>query len=78
MPASIHVHEILNHLKQQPMSEQALTHWVDGQWVASARFHTCSQQGLSFSEVLEFLRRRKKIFEDMGAISVNEARVCNH
>ncbi|WP_235956372.1 DUF2492 family protein [Grimontia sedimenti] len=37
-----------------------MTHWVDGQWGASARFHTCSQQGLSFSEVLEFLRRRKK------------------
>ncbi|WP_353621773.1 DUF2492 family protein [Grimontia kaedaensis] len=36
------MHEILNHLKQQPMSEQALTHWVDGQWGAGARFHTCS------------------------------------
>lgn len=78
MSASIHVHEILNHLKQQPMSEQDLTHWVDGQWGTGARFHTCSQQGLSFSEVLTFLRRRKKIIEEMGTLSVNEARVCNH
>lgn len=78
MPASIHVHEILSHLKQQPMSEPALTDWVTGQWGDKARFHTCSQRGLSFSEVLEFLRRRKKIFDEMGELSVNEARVCNH
>lgn len=78
MPASIHVHEILNHLKQQPLSEAALTEWGVAQWGENARFHTCSQQGLSFSEVLEFLRRRKKIFDEMGELSVNTARVCNH
>ncbi|WP_154124592.1 YecH family metal-binding protein [Grimontia hollisae] len=78
MSASIHVHEILNHLKQQPMSEQALAHWVESQWGTEACFHTCSRQALSFSEVLTFLRRRKKIVEEMGTLSVNEARVCNH
>ncbi len=77
MPASIHVHEILNHLKQQPLSEAALTEWVVAQWGENARFHTCSQQGLSFSEVLEFAPPQK-IFDEMGELSVNTARVCNH
>ncbi|WP_407331715.1 YecH family metal-binding protein [Enterovibrio sp. 27052020O] len=78
MPASIHVHEILNHLKSNSMSEQALSEWVNGQWGASARFHTCSQNRLSFSEVLVFLRRRKKILEQAGSLVVNEARICQH
>ncbi|MEZ8141185.1 hypothetical protein A1OO_06690 [Enterovibrio norvegicus FF-33] len=78
MPVSIHVHEVLNHLKSQTLSEQALVDWVSGQWGASARFHTCSQNGLSFSEVLVFLRRRKKILEQAGSLVVNDARICQH
>ncbi|WP_244276045.1 DUF2492 family protein [Enterovibrio norvegicus] len=48
------------------------------QWGATARFHTCSQQDLLFSEVLVFLRRRKKIIEQSGTLLVNAARVCQH
>ncbi|KXF82686.1 YecH family metal-binding protein [Enterovibrio coralii] len=78
MQTSIHVHQILNHLKTEPMSESALTQWVDKQWGDAARFHTCSQENMLFSEVLVFLRRRKKILESAGTLAVNQARVCNH
>ncbi|PKF49172.1 YecH family metal-binding protein [Enterovibrio nigricans] len=78
MQTSIHVHQILNHLKTEPMSERALTNWVDGQWGEGARFHTCSQKDMKFSDVLVFLRRRKKILENAGALMVNEARICQH
>ncbi|WP_028025781.1 YecH family metal-binding protein [Enterovibrio calviensis] len=78
MSASIHVHEVLNYLKAQSVSEQALVDWVSGQWGTSARFHTCSQNGLSLSEVLVFLRRRKKILEQAGSLVVNEASICQH
>ncbi|MDD1781996.1 YecH family protein [Enterovibrio sp. ZSDZ35] len=78
MQASIHVHQILNHLKSEPMSEYALTDWVTREWGDEARFHTCSQKDMTFSDVLVFLRRRKKILESAGALVVNEARICNH
>ncbi|MEZ8028139.1 YecH family metal-binding protein [Enterovibrio norvegicus] len=78
MSSSVHVHQILNHLSTAPMSELDLTQWVTEQWGATARFHTCSQQDLLFSEVLVFLRRRKKIIEQSGTLLVNAARVCQY
>lgn len=78
MTASVHGHEILNHLGQQPMAEHTLIAWANAQWGETVRFHTCSQQGLTLSELLDFLRRRQKVVEENGVLTVNLSRVCNH
>jgi probable metal-binding protein len=46
MSQSIHAHQVLNLLAEQPLTIQALTQKVEAEFGSGASFHTCNKEGI--------------------------------
>jgi len=79
MQNSVHGHTVINLVKAQPgyFSQDSLIQAVKAEH-GDARFHTCSQQDLTLEQLIAFLLDRKKLLEQGGKLSINDARICNH
>ncbi len=78
MSQSIHAHQVLNLLVEQPLTIQALTQKIEAEFGADATFHTCSKEGMTIEALLEFFIQRQKVCVEGELISLNAARVCSH
>ncbi len=74
----VHAHSLLNHLKSHPSTIEQLTQWVVEQYGQDVRFRTCSREGFSLPEMIDFFKARQKIIEVDGKWQTNPERVCNH
>ncbi|TOK02604.1 hypothetical protein CGI26_22415 [Vibrio parahaemolyticus] len=74
MMSDIHAHNLLNLLRETPMSRDELAQHFD----ADVRFHTCKLNDLDLDALLTFLLQRDKVRELEGKFVVNMARICNH
>jgi len=45
---------------------------------AQSRFHTCSAEGMTPDELLDFLGARGKFIEDGEGIRTERSRICEH
>ena len=45
---------------------------------AQSRFHTCSAEGMTPAELLDFLGARGKFIEDGEGIRTERSRICEH
>ncbi|WP_159064899.1 YecH family metal-binding protein [Thaumasiovibrio subtropicus] len=77
---SVHAHEVLALLKESdiPYTMNDLTSEVVRNLGSNVVFHTCSQQDLSLSALMEFLLAKGKVVREGEFIKVNPKRICNH
>lgn len=75
----IHGHEVLRlvHHASPPLTRAALQAEVTRLWGTGVRFHTCSSDGMSLGELLDFLMARGKIVDRDGALAVEMGEVCD-
>lgn len=78
MSKEVHAHKILNQLREQPMSREALQQWVEHSFGNQVQFRTCKLNGFSLDELLAFFYQRSKVIEIDGRLHINEANVCRH
>jgi probable metal-binding protein len=80
MKKDIHGHMVLNILldSEKPLSRSQLEEMVESEFGRDVCFHTCSQQGLTLTELLEFLLSKKKVVELEAGLTANPDRICNH
>ena len=62
----------------EPLTRVVLEEKIEAEFGSEVCFHTCSQQGLSLNELLEFLLSKRKIVEVETGLTANPDRMCNH
>ena len=80
LSGSVHGHEVLELVlaAREPLTLEALETQVTERFGADARFHTCSAQGLSFPELVEFLQLRGKLVPSSGGVAADRSQICDH
>ena len=80
MNESIHGHEVLEMALSaaQPLTRESFEARVNARFGPDARFHTCSIEGLSCAELLDFLTRRGKLVLSNGALAADASKICKH
>ncbi len=78
MTTEIHAHNVLNLLREQPMSKSELEMAVCEAFGEQARFRTCKCNGFTLETLLEFFIEREKVIVKEGIWMVNAERVCGH
>ncbi|MCK6265743.1 YecH family protein [Vibrio sp. ZSDE26] len=78
MSKEIHAHAILNMLREQSMTEEALREAVMKEYGSDVKFRTCSQNGFDLEALLAFFQQREKVFVADGVWTLNAERVCSH
>ncbi len=78
--ASIHGHNLLNHILDLGGSESLTTlrKWAETSHGLDAHYHTCSAQELTYEGLLQFLLERGKIEITGDRIFVIAEHVCTH
>lgn len=80
MKQDIHGHMVLNLLlnAEKPLSRSQLEGMIESEFGSDVCFHTCSQQGLTLTELLDFLLSKKKVVELESGLTANPDRICHH
>jgi len=58
-------------------SRDALLAEIAERFGPAVRFHTCSAEGMTAGELIEFLESRGKFLSDGGGWRVDEGEICN-
>ena len=51
---------------------------IESRWGATARFHTCSAEGLDAAGLIRFLSARGKFIENGDGVVMDESKICEH
>ncbi len=76
-----HGHEILHMMEGNSYAtKQELIDAIIGRFGTDERFYTCSAEGMTAAELVDFLEVRGKFMPATGAdnFTVNITKVCNH
>lgn len=78
--SSVHGHEVMEMMLEQPggYTRAELEVAVVTRFGSEARFHTCSREGMTVSELIEFLAERGKFDDREGKLSTARERICKH
>ena len=79
MTDSIHGHEVMRKMidSGQVYTEDSLRIAIEQWFGQSARFHTCSADGMTADELIVFLAARRKFYSEDEGFKVNEAEICD-
>ncbi|MGF1722932.1 YecH family protein [Vibrio kyushuensis] len=78
MSTEIHAHAVLNMLREQAMTEEALREAINKQYGEGVKFRTCSKDGFDLESLLAFFKQREKVWVKDGVWTLNAERVCSH
>ncbi|MCL1037741.1 YecH family protein [Shewanella submarina] len=80
MIKSVHGHDVmaLMQAQQKPVSAKELRALMIAEFGADTQYHTCSKEGMSADELIDFLRSKKKFLESESGWEVDARRICNH
>lgn len=80
MSQLVHGHEVMRILgeSESPMSCEKLEEQVAARFGDDVRFHTCSADGMTLDELLDFLKAREKVVEVNGMLASDLAKICSH
>lgn len=74
---SIHGHEVIDFLRETTSTrENAVTNIEEH--FGKIQFHTCSREGMTAKELIEFLEQKGKINFSTGTTTINEKNICQH
>ena len=76
----IHGHEVMRRMAEsgKAYDEQGLEAAIHEWFGASARFHTCSANGMTARQLIEFLAARGKFVPVDGGLSTDASKICDH
>ncbi|MCX6878257.1 MAG: YecH family protein [Verrucomicrobia bacterium] len=77
---SIHGHDVIHMVQQaeHAFSRAELVTAIQEKFGSGARFHTCSAEGMTAAELVEFLVTRGKFSGPDSALALDASRVCQH
>jgi len=77
---SIHGHEVLNMMlaNGQSWTTERLVAAIDEKFGVAARFHTCSQEGMTARELVDFLAARGKFIPAEEGFVTDKSKICQH
>lgn len=80
MIPSIHGHEVMHFMVQSggSFTKQSLVEAVHTRFGADARFHTCSAEGMTASELIDLLEAKGKFVATEGGFNTQSDRICSH
>lgn len=80
MSNEIHGHEVMDAIvaSRRLFTRATLTSFITERFGPEARFHTCSANGMSAAELVEFLARRGKFAGTEEGFTVDPKRTCSH
>ena len=80
MTQSIHGHEVLNMMidSGRQWTSATLIAEIEQRFGADARFHTCSADGMSAAQLVEFLRQRGKFIDSDEGFATDPSKICQH
>jgi len=78
MTASIHGHEVLHLMLASPrtFTREQLIQEIQDRFGAEARFHTCSAEGMSAAQLVDFLQLRGKFAGPEEGFRANPDKIC--
>lgn len=78
LSANVHGHDVIALVEgaSAPFTRATLTAEVVRLWGPEATFYTCSAEGLTAAQLLDFLLERGKLVDSGGELSVIPGRVC--
>ncbi len=77
---SIHGHEVMDAMQASGrlFTRESLATFITEHFGAASRFHTCSADGMTARELVNFLADRGKFVGTEEGFTLNPARVCQH
>ncbi|MGG5838624.1 YecH family metal-binding protein [Huaxiibacter chinensis] len=77
---SIHGHAVLNMMIEtgEHYSESSLEQAIHARFGETARFHTCSAENLTASELVAFLKAKGKFIPAEAGFSTSHSKICRH
>ncbi|UCF35545.1 MAG: YecH family protein [Acidobacteriota bacterium] len=77
---SIHAHSVLEIILSAggPIPRETLVQTIESKFGADARFHSCSRDGMTINETLDFLLAKRKTVETGGQLQPGPEGPCNH
>jgi len=79
MSMSIHGHEVMRKMIDSgcAYTKESLHSAIDEWFGATARFHTCSREGMTADELITFLAARRKFYTEEKGFKVDEQEICD-
>ncbi|MBU1050745.1 YecH family protein [Candidatus Bipolaricaulota bacterium] len=79
MTDSIHGHEVMRKMidSGRVYTEETLQSAITKWFGESARFHTCSAEGMTSAQLIAFLASRRKFYSEGTGFKVDEGEICN-
>lgn len=80
MSNNVHGHEVMQMMMAsgRAFKREELRAAIEEKYGADARFFTCSADGMTADELIEFLDVRGKFVDTDGALSTDPDKICNH
>jgi probable metal-binding protein len=76
----IHAHEVMHMMLEQDgvFSRESLAQAIIERFGSSARFHSCSADGMDVHAVIDFLETRGKFVSRDDGFNTEENKICDH
>jgi probable metal-binding protein len=80
MSESVHGHEVMQFMLEAggTFSRESLKDAVIDRFGPDTRFHTCSAEGMTAEQLIDFLAAKGKFVEAEGGFNTRSDRICNH
>ena len=81
MSNSVHGHEVMHFMLEKEgegFSKESLKEAIEARFGADARFHTCSADGMTAEQLIDFLSSKGKFVETGSGFNTQADMICNH
>lgn len=80
MSNSVHGHEVMHFMLEKggSFTRESLKNAVIDHFGADTRFHTCSAEGMSAEQLIDFLAAKGKFVEGAEGFNTQPEKICNH
>ena len=78
--SSVHGHEVLHSMLEndQGWTRETLLQAINDKYGTDCRFHTCSAEGMTANELIDFLKAKDKFVEADQGFNTQAEKICNH
>lgn len=78
--SSIHGHEVLQMIlsSKTAFTKTSLIDAIHKQFGNDSRFHTCSAENMTATELVDFLERKGKFIPAEDGFTTSENKICHH
>lgn len=80
MPSPVHGHDVIAMIResQTAYTRETLIDAIGARFGATTKFFTCSADGMTAGELVDFLASRGKFMAQGDGFTVDPSRVCQH